>query len=795
MRPVWLGLAPLFLLLCGARSLPHERAGERTGQRQVFEAPRFRTVVLILDSVGTPMAFDPALMPFVSSLTSSSLFGEARACPGKATFPCVKSIFEGRTATTGTTLQDFSAVASQRTTWPASLAALGHRIVVTSDHTLTRLYPDAFVDSMNYETLDAPLLERDGYAYRQAEKWLADPSIDVLILHIIGTDKVAHEYPVGGPVYREKYLEVDRFVREVAARLGPRDYLYVLSDHGHNELGGHTEDAAYLAHGPLFPQGRHENLGAADMLFLLSAPYGLTLPDQYEGHVRTDLTLMPDDLREELLSEQARLWRIPHEGISGSELEARLNQHSAGNRQEEQRKQAIATIRRLAPWLLAAALFLLAELKLKHAASRPNWLSLAEAAVIGLGLALGLAALPAGAWLVALGMLSRCVRRFGGLRTLGALCLVGLLGAIAFWLAPMGLEWFHNRKNQPMAWAVFYPAALAAGLGVTFSIGAPSPRRHAARVLWTVGVALWLLAYFGPYNYALTGRGAKVVLGLLAPIAIILAGGFRTCRSFFVLCWLGLIPFLTFHTESFNIEYRLLDRITEMPVVLGYLLCALAGAFLILALGFAGARERRSRSTGSWMKAALLFAAWLFLSGAFFQFELGKLTGILLGSLWLAGCLELFRRAELPSSWSALAGAVVLFLVFHFVLDGFALSHVDFRFAANKIIPFQEEAFRAPQLILWVVVKYLFGLIPPLSVLFFAARGTDLGLRLLQFGWWRELMIGLSALGLSIYDRRGVSELCGEEIYFWTFLSLVLWFLCLAVVWADRRAEHGRLAW
>ena len=86
----------------------------------------------------------------------------------------------------GTTLQDFSAFASSRTTWPASLAAIGLRLVVASDHTLNRLYPHAFVDSLNYEDLHVPLLERDAFVYRKARRWLDDPAIDVIVLHIIG---------------------------------------------------------------------------------------------------------------------------------------------------------------------------------------------------------------------------------------------------------------------------------------------------------------------------------------------------------------------------------------------------------------------------------------------------------------------------------------------------------------------------------------------------------------------------------------------------------------------------------
>src|SRR4051812_10324845 len=290
-RIVRLGVVPLVLLIAATVALAPERNEKGAGQARAFEpSQHFRTVVFILDSAGKSEMFDPALMPFLSSLQTSALSGRSRACAAKATFPCIKSIFEGREATMGTTLQDFSAFASSRTTWPASLAALGRRLVVASDHTLNRLYPHAFVDSLNYEDLRAPLLERDAFVYRKARQWLDDPSIDVLVLHIVGTDKVSHEYPVRGPEYRDKYREVDDFIREVAGRLQPADYLFAISDHGHNELGGHTEKAAFLAHGPLFPPDLHQDLNAEDMLFLLSLPYGLMLPADYEGQIRMDLT-------------------------------------------------------------------------------------------------------------------------------------------------------------------------------------------------------------------------------------------------------------------------------------------------------------------------------------------------------------------------------------------------------------------------------------------------------------------------------------------------------------------------
>ena len=783
--PLLLGVVPFLLLICGLRSLPPEPAGQPAGQRRIYDVPRFRTVVIILDSLGTPMAFNPELMPFVSSMMSSSLFGEAQSCPGKLTFPCVKSIFEGRTATTGTALQDFSAVASTRTTWPTSLAALGHRLVVTSDHTLNRLYPGAFAEAMNYESLHVPFLERDGYAFRQAHEWLDDPRNDVLVLHIIGTDKVSHDFEVGGPEYRAKFREADNFVREIAERIRPEDYLYVIGDHGHNTNGGHTVDAAYLARGPLFPQGRNANLGAADMLFLLSVPYALTLPDEYEGQVRTDLTLLPGAQRQKLLREQARLWRIAGDGLSSDALEAQLNQHIIQHREAGQRRQRRETVWRMAPWLLATALFLALQFRSAPGAfASAARVRLVGMLLFGAGIGLGLAGVAAGGWLAAAAGIGLSLLRFGALRTVGGFLFLAALGVAAFWLTPAGLAWFHVRRHQPWAWAVFYPLAIIAGLGVAHFLRDTSPRRRLIRILWTIGVAIWLLAYFGPYNYALPGRGTKIVLCILAPLAVVAGGGFRALFSVSTLCLLGLLPFVTSYTASFNIEYKLTDRVAELPAVWGFALCFTAGVLGALAL-WIGGEIKRTRGVAIALGSTL---AWIFVSGFFFEFDAGKLLGVLLATVWLIGMVRLFRRAQLSASWFALIGVMLIFIVFHFVIDGFALSHVDFRFAADRIIPFREEWLRAPQVIAWIVLKHQFVLLPIFAVLLLAMRRAA-ALRMLQLGWWRELMIVLNALGLAIFDARGMSELCGEEIYFWTFLNFALWLFCLVAIWIHREKK------
>ena len=624
----------------------------------------------------------------------------------------------------GTTLQDFSAFASSRTTWPASLAALGTRLVVASDHTLNRLYPHAFVDSINYEDLHVPLLERDAFVYRKARKWLDDPSIDVLVLHIIGTDKVSHEYPVRGPEYRAKYREVDDFLREVAGRLQPADYFFAISDHGHNELGGHTEDAAYLARGPIFPPDLHEDLNAEDMLFLLSLPYGLLLPADYEGQIRMDLTRLGAGAVQRWLVEQAKIFRQPVAGFPPDQAQARLNEQIARRGTEGRRAAAIETASRVAPFWFAGALFFVWQLR-NGRREKKQWVLEVALALLG----------------------------------------VTLLGAIAFWLFPAGLTWVHDYAHRPVAYITFYTTAILIGLFCS--------RRHplgSSRwldTLWLVGLALWLLAYFGPLGYSLTRHGSLIVLAIFAILAVVFASGWGALWARPTVFLVGLFPVAFYDVESFNLKYPLLDRVHELSPPGQFVLSAIAMTLFVVAL-------RRA-----WLKTAILLLAWFGLGHYFFQFDLSKLIGALSACCWLAGCLELFRRSGLSTRWFGLISAIFLFVLLTFFLNGFALSHVDFRFAATKIFPFAKEVWRAPQLIIWAAVKYAFALLPALAVVRWSGAGQNIWRQLLLLGWARELTIVASALGLALFNARGMRDLCEEEIYFWTFLNLVLFIACL----------------
>jgi hypothetical protein len=475
----------------------------------------------------------------------------------------------------------------------------------------------------------------------------------------------------------------------------------------------------------LFPAGIRQDLNAEDMLFLLSVPYGLLLPRDYEGQIRVDLTRLEPDAARQWLIEQSKVLRLPAAQLPLDLTQLRLNEEIARGRIQGRRTAAVEMAWHSAPFWFAAALLLIHETRRK-ARDRP-W-----------------------EWFIHVTL---------------ALLAAGVFGLIAFWLFPAGLAWLHDEIHRPLAFVAFYGAAAAIGFVSSRGRASKSWRAVSLDMLWTTAVAVWLLAYFGPLGYSLTRHGSLMVLAIFPIVAVVIAAGWRTLLSRPALFLIGLVPVAYYDVESFNLKYPLLDRIPEWTPSWQIILSAVAATAFLFALRL----DRRG-----WLKAGVLILAWLGFSHYFFQFPFSKLIGGLFACCWLAACLELFRRAHLSLRWFALISAVFLFVLLTFVLNGFALSHVDFRFANDKIIPFAKELWRASQLILWAALKYAFALLPALAVVQLSGIGQSIWRQLLLLGWWRQLSVVASALGLAIFNARGMHDLCEEEIYFWTFLNLVL---------------------
>jgi len=762
----------------------------------------FRTAVLILDSVGVGMAFDPTLMPFVASLRDRTLHGEARACPSNATFPCIKTLFEGHEASLGTTLQNFSASASLKPNWPMTLSSLGLRLVVASDNTLNRLYPEAWSDSFNYELAPGHVLEKDALAFERAFQWLSEPRVDVLVVHEIGTDKVSHERVVNGPEYRQKFLEVDQFVARLASGLGPRDYLFLIGDHGHNKTGGHERDAAYLALGPLFPEGKRLDLSATDMLALLSFPYGVGLPPSFRGELHTSALDVAPEQRAAWLAGLAPTFGVGDPGgadarARADQLEAAINRAIAQRRGTEGRETAKATLLTLLPWLLAGAVLLLSLLDARpferFVASRdvPDRYGMRDHSFGALLIAVLLSGFaahvdPQLAWAAPLSALVLLSPAIGWRRLLrlGALLLPGFVAV--FYGIPSWLGRWHQGQNRVTGVLWFFGAlAVAALVWVLGERGRPL-RQRLERALFAIALGTWFASVFGVYFYSLTRLGPIALLAGLA-LAGLAYGRLRAFTELRALPAVFLLPMLKYEAESYNITFTWLTELGRAPASLQHA----AVSVFVLGLGALTAETRRGAVRG-----ALALGAWSLAAVHLLEFELTQVIAFLCAGLGLSGLLAFVRRSELPRSWAALSVGVCLFLASWVAFQGFALSRVDFRFAASWVYPTATESVHAAQLVVWAWIKYALVWVPcAFATSVFRGSRLELMSSLVQLSAWRLISIVLSSLGLWLFGSiPGVHELASEEIYYWGWFSLVVWSFALVVTSVDLDALRARFS-
>jgi hypothetical protein len=114
--------------------------------------------------------------------------------------------------------------------------------------------------------------------------------MDVLLLHVPGTDKAAHHQRPGTAAYADHFRRVDEALVEIWRRVDPaRDDLIVMGDHGHDERGDHTRASLVLMRGPRLTAllaGLADVPGTIvqeELVYFMSFPFALPLPPAYEG--------------------------------------------------------------------------------------------------------------------------------------------------------------------------------------------------------------------------------------------------------------------------------------------------------------------------------------------------------------------------------------------------------------------------------------------------------------------------------------------------------------------------------
>lgn len=252
-----------------------------------------RLIVLIIDSLRR-QAIDE-LMPNLKAFSQqpAAVDLDVQTASANMSLSCIQTLLEGRESPYASAIHDFTGERSANNSLPRAAAQAGLKQAIIGDFIVTGLYgPDANV-VIGENSLPQRNPERDltcdVCAIDKAIDVLSDKSIRVLILHLPGTDHVAHKYKPHHPEYDRHYRQVDRKLAEFFRVLDlNKDYLIVTGDHGHNDLGNHVPQSVAIFAGGLYPQlfatiGPIKQLHQVDMLFFMAFAQNLPLSLDYEG--------------------------------------------------------------------------------------------------------------------------------------------------------------------------------------------------------------------------------------------------------------------------------------------------------------------------------------------------------------------------------------------------------------------------------------------------------------------------------------------------------------------------------
>ena len=779
LHAVGVAMLPLVLLsvfaLTSSRPQSHEgppaaRKALRTG------AADARTVVLIIDSLGRSQATDPTLMPEMIALAETSLVGPQRSCFGNFTLPCLLTTFEGRQSPFVAALNNFSADATGAPNWLDAARDLGLRVALISDHTLTKLYPSAWVTGHNYEDVeDVPVAERDAFAGRLTLGWLADREHDVVVTHIIGTDKSSHADLPGSEAYRKVFNRADAIVGDVARALdSSKDTLLVFGDHGHDQGGHHTRDSWFLLRGPHVRTGTLE-LDQTSLYFLLARPHAIPLPDGYEGALHWEA--FTDDPREEAWREAQAI----HWGLGADERRREDLDSAVAHREEQRAKRPRGDLLAFVPWLLhllliggalAGHLSGLRHLPGGYLTYQAVWLSSAWlfADLIPPAWSASLALGPQLLWL-------SWPRRSGWSSppTLLGWSVAALLSGLAI---PWIVHTFHVRSGGSLRLVGWH----AVVMGVPLALGAlHRPSDGGSR--WSFGalVAVAVCALLptpGIYVYS----SAQSFIHILLPatlLAILFDARPSRPRHWALLAAFAVgLPFVA--TRAGGWDWRFWPHMWAED----YLPVSAQLALAALATGLSALIWARRHPVLAWVAAALLIAdGWLLIG--LYEFETWRILGFAVLGLCMTGGLALLDEGrpadEAPSTRTAWQVTLIVggaFLLAWSGSDGFFLKNLRLDFALRRLSHlYTEEADLAGAVAAFVVSRYALAFLP--AVLFAgmtlgSQRLVALGPWLLLAGSFKLIAQSLQMLGVAFVEVEKSSDLLIQELIGMAFLLLLI---------------------
>ncbi len=264
-----------------------------------------RVVFVLIDALRVDTSLRPDVMPFLNELRQQGAWATMHSRPPSYSAPSYSVLLVGAwpDVSDGPAMNlDYEEIP----TWTQDdLVSAAHRAglrtAVSGYNWFEKLIPQTSVDASFYTSGEDRVADRE--VVDAALPWLRDGEYQFVLIHLDQVDYAGHYE--GGPLdprWDAAAGRADGLLREIAAALDmTQDTLFVCSDHGHIDQGGHGgQDPIVLLEpfvlvGAGVRPGQYGDVNMVDVAPTLAAILGANIPASSQGHVLTEMLDLTQD--------------------------------------------------------------------------------------------------------------------------------------------------------------------------------------------------------------------------------------------------------------------------------------------------------------------------------------------------------------------------------------------------------------------------------------------------------------------------------------------------------------------
>jgi hypothetical protein len=163
-----------------------------------------------------------------------------------------------------------------------------------------------------------------------AVRWLKDGSFQFIVVHYDQVDDTGHRFGPRSPKWNEAAHNVDGLLRQLGAALDlSQDTIFITSDHGHIDQGGHgghefiVRREPWILTGAGVKPGQYPDARMIDIAPTMAALLGESIPALAQGRVRLDMLQTTPEQKtaiEAAYAKQQSAWLTAYNSATGQSI-------------------------------------------------------------------------------------------------------------------------------------------------------------------------------------------------------------------------------------------------------------------------------------------------------------------------------------------------------------------------------------------------------------------------------------------------------------------------------------------